>query len=162
MDGLEKIEDIPIDNNGVFSFGTHQLRQNLIDANAAGGGIISHGAGQNGFVDITSPVNVLLNITSRGTERIITFESQLMFANSTKFPLTIFFMFNEEKENHGKQPRQLTQSIQPNDVFRAPLIWFTAQNMQIDVYLIRKSIHYEEASQIDSSKPIRPNFEDDL
>jgi len=68
MDGLRTIKEIPIDNNGVFSFGTYRTRKYDRKTNA-------NAACQKYLIDKICPVNVLLNISSRGTKRIITIES---------------------------------------------------------------------------------------
>ena len=68
IDGLRKIKEIPIDSNGVFSFRTYRFKQ--FDKET-----IPNRECQNYLIDNKCPVNVLLNITSKGTKRIITIES---------------------------------------------------------------------------------------
>jgi len=82
-----------------------------------------------------------------------------MFANNTNFPLTILFMINEERENHDMIEHELTRSILPNDVFRAPLKWFTMQNIRIDAYLIRKTMNFEDDIQ-EQRQPLFENIQE--
>lgn len=41
-------------------------------------------------------IEMIMNITSKGTQRTISFESQMLISNNTEFPITLFFTFQHE------------------------------------------------------------------
>lgn len=58
-------------------------------------------------------LNVIMNIFSKGTQRTISFESQLVIANNTEFPITLCFDYQHQAMEE-REGGQLFQQAQQN------------------------------------------------
>ena len=73
FEGYTSILDIPIENNGVYSFMCDHITEDK-KANK-------------------KQLNLVVTVKSFGTQRLIQFESSLIFSNNNEYPVTLAFCF---------------------------------------------------------------------
>lgn len=78
VQGAHRITNIPIENNGVFSY-------SLLPSNSEA----PEGSETVGFSNILDVVNMVVNIANIGNQRLVSLESQLIFENNINFPVTL-------------------------------------------------------------------------
>jgi len=108
-------------------------------------------------------MDVIMSISSKGTLRTISFESQLVICNNTQFPVTILFTFKHQAQHQGNdfvdvgagdhvadplaadldQIERLSIDLDGYDEFKVPLKWYAMANdkdrqTQINMYLVKK------------------------
>lgn len=113
------------------------------------------------FQGISDLVNMVVNISSMGRQRLVSFESQLVFENHINYPLTLQFVFKArfEKEIDWTASNDImTIKLLPTQKFRVPLSWYFLDKhfFSVDVYIVQKK-DVPTGSRHDPA-----HFEDDL
>ena len=106
-------------------------------------------------------MNIVVNISSMGRQRLVSFESQLVFENNIDYPLTLEFVFKDrfQKEVDWSASNDIIViKLLPSQKFRIPLSWYFLDKhfFSVDVYIVQKK-DVLSASRYDSA-----HFEDDL
>jgi len=106
-------------------------------------------------------VNMVVNISSMGRQRLVSLESQLVFENNINYPLTLEFVFKDrfEKEVDWSASNGIIAiKLLPSQKFRVPLSWYFLDKhfFSVDVYIAQKK------DVLSTSRYDPGHFEDDL
>lgn len=120
--------NIPIDKNGTFPFAPHTKKR--------------RDDGQKSKVVDKGP-HLIVRVTSKGTQRCITFSSQAIIVNNTERPVTAYFEF-EVKPTAGSKKEEVAgpapgkhETLPPFSQFHVPLDWYV-KPILVNFWIVRK------------------------
>lgn len=119
---------IPIDKNGTFPFAAHAKKKE---------------PSLNGKEKRDKGPHLIVRVSSKGTQRCITFSSQAVIVNNTERPVTAYFEFEPKpvagqmkEESSGPLPGK-QETLRPFTQFHVPLEWYV-RPVNVNFWVVRK------------------------